>query len=78
MSEEDLAGHWETLTPTQAQRRRIDAQVFAWLEARDTPLVVEWFRLVRVAPVPAFGFAMVSAISIAITPPFVWVARALL
>ena len=61
-----------------AQRRRIDARVFAWLEASDTPLAMEWLQLVRASPLAALGLGTVSAASIAITPPFVWLARVLL
>ena len=42
MNDEELGDAWTTLEPTVRQRRRIDARVFAWLEARDTPLAAEW------------------------------------
>ena len=42
MNDEELGGVWTTLQPTVRQRRRIDARVSAWLEARDTPLAAEW------------------------------------
>ena len=78
MNDEELVGVWATLQPTVRQRRRIDARVFAWLEARDTPLAAEWLGLFRVAPFSAVGLVAVSALSIAITTPLVWLARALM
>jgi hypothetical protein len=41
MNDEEFGDAWTTLTPTVRRRRRIDARVFAWLEARDTPLASE-------------------------------------
>ena len=78
MSDEQLDGLWMTLEPTVRQRRRIDAHVFAWLEARDSPLAAEWLGLVRVAPFSAIGLVAVSLISIVAVPPLVWLARALM
>ena len=78
MNDEELADAWTTLTPTGARRRRIDAGVFAWLEARDTPLAAEWLGLFRGAPFAAIGLATVSAVSIVAATPLVWFARALM
>ena len=77
MTDEELGDAWTTLEPTVQRRRRIDARVFAWLEARDTPLAAEWLGLFRVAPFAALGLATVSAVSIAVTP-LVWFARAVM
>ena len=76
MDDEDLGGAWTTLGPTLPRRRRIDAGVFAWLEARDTPLVAEWLGLFRASPFPALGLAAVSAVGLVLATPLVWVARA--
>ena len=78
MNDEELGDAWTTLRPTERRRRRIDARVVAWLEARDTPLAAEWFGLFRVAPFAALGLATVSAVSIVAAPPLVWFARALM
>ena len=78
MNDEELGGAWTTLQPTVRQRRRIDARVSAWLEARDTPLAAEWLGLFRVAPFSAVGLVAVSAVSIVTATPLVWLARALL
>ena len=78
MNDEELGDAWTTLEPTVRQRRRIDARVFAWLEARDTPLAAEWLGLFRVAPFAALGLAAVSAVSIVTATPLVWFARALM
>ena len=78
MNDDALGGVWTTLQPTVRQRRRIDARVYAWLEARDTPLAAEWLGLFRVAPFSAAGLLAVSAVSVVAATPLVWLARALL
>jgi hypothetical protein len=78
VNDDELGAAWAPLQPTALQRRRIDARVFAWLEARDTPLAAEWLALFRLAPFPALGLVAVSAVSVVMTAPLVWVARALL
>jgi hypothetical protein len=78
MNDEELGGVWATLEPTVDQRRRIDARVSAWVEARETPLAAEWLGLVTGAPFSAVGLVAVSSVSIAITPPLAWLALALM
>ncbi len=78
MNDDELGGAWMTLQPTVRQRRRIDARVAAWLEARDTPLAAAWLGLLRVAPFSAVGLVAVSTAAIATAPPLVWLARALI
>jgi hypothetical protein len=78
VNNDELGGVWTTLQPTVRQRQRIDARVFAWLEARETPLAAEWLGLFRVAPFSAVGLVAVSAVSIATASPLVWLARALM
>jgi hypothetical protein len=78
MNDEEFGDAWTALTPTARRRRRIDARVFAWLDARDTPLAAEWFGLFRGAPLTALGLATVSAVAIAAAPPLVWFALALI
>ena len=78
MNDEDLAVVWTTFQPTMPQRRRIDARVNAWLDARDTPLAAEWLALFGVAPFSAAALVALSAIAIATAPPLVWLAGALL
>ena len=78
MNDEDFGDAWMTLQPTRLQRQRVDARVFAWLEARDTPLAAEWLALFRVAPFSAIGLVAVSAVSVVTATPLLWVARALL
>ena len=78
MNDEQLASDWHTVTPTARQRQRMEGRVFAWLEAHDTSLAAEWLGLVKASPFAAVGLGGVSAVSIAATPPFVWLARALL
>jgi hypothetical protein len=82
MNDEELGGVWMTLQPTVRQRRRIDARVFAWVEAHDTPLAAEWLGLFKIAPFSTVGLVAVSAVSIALSivtaSPLVWLAQALL
>ena len=78
MNDEALGHAWATLEPTGHRRRRIDARVFEWLDARDTPLAAEWLALFKVAPLSALGLAAASAVSIAAAPPLLWFARALM
>ena len=78
VNDEELGAVWTTLQPTVSQRRRIDARVSAWLDARDTPLAAEWFGLFRAAPFSAIALAAVGAVSVVTATPVVWLARALL
>ena len=78
MNDEELVIVWTTLEPTMRQRRRIDARVVGWLEARDTPLAFEWLALFKVAPFSAAGLVALSALAVATTTPLVWLARALI
>jgi hypothetical protein len=78
VNEEELSGVWTTLQPTMLQRRRIEARLSSWLEARDTSLAAEWIGLFRIAPFPALGLVTASAVSLALSTPFVWLTRALM
>jgi hypothetical protein len=78
MNDEELGGAWTTLEPTVRQRRRIEARVFAWLEAGDTSLAAEWLRLFRIDPLATLGLVTVSAVSVVVATPLVWFARALI
>jgi hypothetical protein len=78
MNDEELGDAFAALKPAVHRRHRIDARVFAWLEAGDTPLAAEWLGLFRVAPFAAAGLATVSAVSIVTAIPLVWFARALM
>jgi hypothetical protein len=78
MNDHELAGAWTTIEPTVSQRRRIEAHVFAWLEARDTTLAAEWLGLLRLAPFSAAGLVAASAVTVATAPPLMWLALALM
>jgi hypothetical protein len=82
MNDEELGGIWTTLEPTVSQRRRIEARVFAWVEAHDTTLVAEWLGLFKVQPFSAAGLVAVSAVSIALSivnaSSLIWLAQVLL
>jgi len=76
-TDERFTAAFATLAPTPPQRRRMDATVASRLEAHDTSIVAEWLELLRLSPAAGFGLGAVSAASLAISPPFVWLARAL-
>lgn len=78
MNDEQLAQDWQTLAPAVRQRHRIEAHVFARLEAHDTSLAAEWLGVVKASPLAAIGLGAASAASIATAPPLVWLARALM
>ena len=78
MNDEALGNAWTTLEPAAHRRQRIEARVSAWLEARDTSLAAEWLGMFKVAPVPAFGLSMASAVSILAASPFLWFAFSLM
>ena len=50
MNDEEIGDAWTMLEPTVRRRRRIDARVFAWLDAHDTSIAAEWLGLFRIAP----------------------------
>ena len=74
----ELGDIWTTLAPTTHQRRRIDARVAEWLDARDTPLAAEWLGLLKAEPFSAVGLLAASAASLAAATPAIWLARALM
>ena len=78
MNDDRLGAAWMTLQPAATQRRRIDARVTGWLEARETTLAAEWLGLFRVAPFSAAGLVAVSALSLATAPPLAWIVGALM
>lgn len=78
MNDDELVAHWATFDPTPLQRQRIDARVAVWLDARDTPLAVEWLTLFKGAPFASLGLVAASAVALIASPPVVWLARALL
>ena len=69
---------WTTSTPTLHQRRRIDARVFAWLEAREHAARGRVVRTVRVAQFHSARSCHGSAVSIVAAIPLVWFAYALM
>ncbi len=77
MTDEELTGIWTTLDPGPARRRRIQARVFGWLQARDRSIAAEWIELFRLDPLTTLALVTVSAIAVAAVP-FGWLARVLL
>jgi hypothetical protein len=78
MNDEEIVDVWTTFHPTMRQRRRIDARVSAWLEARNTSLAAEWIELFKIEPIFSVGLVTVSAVSIATAPPLIWLGQFLI
>lgn len=76
--EEDLQTTWTTLEPTADERRRISIRVAEWLDAHDTSIAEEWLGMVKTRPIAALSLAAAGAVAIAVSSPFLWVARALI
>jgi len=78
MNENELARTWATLEPTQHRRRRIDACVRKWLDARESSLPAEWITLIRVNPIASLSIAAVAACLMLLATPLSWMAYSLL
>lgn len=78
MNETELAGIWAALAPTSEQRRRCEARVQGWLEARESSLIAEWLGLIKANPIAGLGLATVAACLVLIATPLSWVAFAVL
>jgi hypothetical protein len=78
MNENELEGTWAALEPTPGRRRRIEARVRGWLDAKTVSLAAEWLELLKVNPIARIGVAAVAACLMLITTPLSWVALAAL
>jgi hypothetical protein len=78
MNDDELAGVWTALEPTPHQRRRIEARVRGWLDARQTSLAAEWLGLLKVSPLAGLGFAAMAACLVLIATPLSWLTSAML
>jgi hypothetical protein len=73
MNDSQLSGSWAALEPTPAQRRRVDAKVREWLEARESSLAAQWLGLIRFRPIAGLGLAAVGACLVMVATPMSWV-----
>jgi hypothetical protein len=78
MNEGEITDTWGALEPTPSQRRRIDARVRSWLDARDSSLTAQWLQLLRINPLAALSFAAVAGCLVLIATPMSWVALSVL
>jgi hypothetical protein len=78
MNESEPGNTWAALEPTPSQRRRIEARVRGWLDARESSLAAEWFGLLKANPIARLSFAAVAAALVLITTPLSWLAFAAL
>jgi len=72
MNDEELTPRWRALEPRPAQRRRIEARVRLWLEARSISLAEEWLALLKITPVAGLGLAAVAAALLFLVTPLSW------
>jgi hypothetical protein len=78
MNENELDSTWATLEPTQRQRRRINARVRGWLDARESSLAAEWIKLIKVNPIRSLSVTAVAACLMVVATPLTWMAFSLL
>jgi hypothetical protein len=78
MNDSELTGAWAALEPNSRQRRRIEARVRGWLEARESSLLAEWLGLLKVNPIAGLGFAAAAACLVLLATPLSWVAFSVL
>jgi hypothetical protein len=78
MNDDSLVNAWNTLAPSPSQRRRIDARVSAWLDARDLSLFAEWTALIKIHPLAMLGATALAACYIAVATPLRWLAYSVL
>jgi hypothetical protein len=78
MNDAEIEAEWAALDPTPGQRRRIEARVRNWLDARQTSLAAEWLGLLKASPLAGLGFAVVAACLMLFATPLNWVAFAML
>ncbi|HTY95365.1 MAG TPA: hypothetical protein VMC02_15865 [Steroidobacteraceae bacterium] len=78
MNDSELTGTWAALEPTAAQRRRIEARVRGWLDARESSLAAEWLRLIRINPIEGLGIAALAGCLVLIVTPLGWVVSSIL
>jgi hypothetical protein len=78
MNDDEIEAAWSALEPTPGQRRRIEARVRGWLDARQTSLAAEWLGLLKVRPLAGLGGAAAAACLMLFATPLSWVAFAML
>jgi hypothetical protein len=74
MTDSELTDTWAVLQPTPQQRRRIEARVLGWLEARESPLAAEWLRLFKANPFARLSIAAIAACLVLFATPLSWLA----
>lgn len=73
MDADELTRAFTALEPSAQRRRRIDARVSEWIDARETSLLAEWLRLLRIEPAMALGLCTVGGVSLALLSPLGWI-----
>lgn len=78
MKDSELTVAWAVLEPLAHQRRRIEARVLEWIEARETSLAAEWLALLKVNPVTVLSLAAMGSFALLLLTPLGWVAASVL
>lgn len=73
MNADELTRAFTALEPSAHRRRRIDARVSEWIDAKQTSLLAEWLRLLRIEPAMAVGLCTVGAVSLVLVSPLGWI-----
>jgi hypothetical protein len=74
MNDSELTDTWAVLQPTAEQRKRVEARVLGWLDAREASLAAEWLRLFKANPFARLGIAAVAAGLVLLATPLSWLA----
>jgi hypothetical protein len=74
MNESELTDTWAAFEPTSSQRRRVEARVRGWLDAKQSSLAAEWFGLIKIEPIAGLGLAAAAACLVLIATPLSWMA----
>lgn len=77
MNADELTRAFITLEPSARRRRRMEARVEEWIDAKRTSLLAEWLGLLRIEPATAVGLCTVGAMSV-LASPLGWIVLAVL
>lgn len=77
MNDDELTRAFNMLEPSARRRRRMEARVEEWIDAKRTSLLAEWLGLLRIEPARAVGFCTVGAMSV-LASPLGWIVFAVL
>jgi len=68
MNADELTRAFTALEPSARRRRRMEARVAEWIDAKRTSLLAEWLDLLRIEPARAVGLCAVGAMAVLASP----------